>query len=72
MKASDLRQSNETSIMAPIYEQLARAKAGGASYLQVSYLSPEQKRILELDGFSVNSFDEANGRETWKVIQISW
>lgn len=74
MKASDLRVDKEASMMAPIYDLLRKAKTGGASYIQVgdTALSPEQKRVLERDGFSVTKHKDSNGREEWEVYRISW
>lgn len=74
MKASDMRVDKEASMMAPIYDQIRKAQSGGASYIQVgdTSLSPEQKRVLERDGFSVTKHKDCNGREEWEVYRISW
>jgi hypothetical protein len=72
MKASDLRQNTEEILMSPIYDELRKAKLGGASFIQVSQISPEQKRILERDGFTITTFTENNRREQWFVTRISW
>lgn len=72
MKSSDLRQNTEEILMAPIYDALRKAKNGGASFIQVSYVSPEQKRILERDGFTVTTFTERDNRNEWSVTRISW
>jgi hypothetical protein len=72
MKASDLRKSTEEVLMFPIYEKLRKAKIGGASYIQVSHLTQDQKNILERDGFTINTFMERDNREEWSVTRISW
>ena len=73
MKASDMRVDKEADLMAPIYDQLRKAKGGGASYIHVGdNLTPEQKRILERDGFTVTKHRDANGREEWEFYRISW
>lgn len=74
MKASDLRVDKEASMMAPIYDQIRKAQSGGASYIQVgdTSLSPEQKRVLERDGFTVTKHKDSNGREDWEFFHISW
>lgn len=74
MKASDLRQNTEEIFMAPIYDALRKAKNGGASFIQISAtaITPEQKRVLERDGFTVTTFTERDYREQWEVTRISW
>lgn len=74
MKASDLRVDKEAAMMAPIYDQIRKAQALGAGSIQVSdsSLSPQQKSVLERDGFVVTKHKDNNGREEWEYFLIRW
>jgi hypothetical protein len=74
MKANNLRVDKDSAMMAPIYNKIRKAKSGGASYIQVidSSLTPEQRNILEYDGFVVTKHKETNGKEELEYFHIRW